>query len=688
MHRILTSALLLMVALLLLRTGGAAFGAGGSYQGPCDLLAGGCAEAYSVTHALTTRYVGPLFQLIRSRDRRTLNIGQTGARTANLSGVAKFCDTTVNSPNYCYFNKIYAQIHTSGNNDMPVFGTPASKGTGIEFPGNFSCTATPIACAAPWWIDPSTGLPLLDTVWPAEYINDRALTGVTAGNGPVAVIVDGRNEQWDVGGGWGLSHDTTGCGEAGCGQPFKLQGTMFTFTTEYNHDGIYQYCPQTPPDFCVGIDSEQHFSIGPSGFNQGPYGSIAGDILGIIEWDGASATNTVTGIVNGVTAFSNSPPHVGPGTSWGPQYPFLHIGGGDGTHITQLDRDGMLMNRTLISGEVTAITANEKAFYASQSPSTCRSTGDPGYFFPPQVQAEGTEYPISQTFVAWGLRQMRASQTGPIADLRDVVTNVVHTYGPAPNGCGLDPAAATFCARNGCAVAKLYNQETWASTTSINKQGLGNVHDPALDMTASSNAAEPTVAFNGLNGFPTMHFNGRQELCTSNLAVSFAAAVQYPLYRSAVGVGASMAVVARRTGGDTSLQEAFGTFADATYLGFAAAADTAQIVGDGTSSTMAAPDGKWHEIYGEQGSPSQYAYNFTPYVDGVAGSPASYGSADVLANKTCLGGSSTGANLLSGDIAEVTITGGLTTGPSLSQFASPEAEIFSLEKAAWGDLPR
>jgi len=72
-------------------TPGSAGSSGGAattvYQGPCDLLTGGCAEAYSVTRAMTASYKGPLFQLGLAADKnaKTLDIGQTAAHTADMT---------------------------------------------------------------------------------------------------------------------------------------------------------------------------------------------------------------------------------------------------------------------------------------------------------------------------------------------------------------------------------------------------------------------------------------------------------------------------------------------------------------------------------------------------------------------------------------------------------------------------
>ena len=48
-----------------------------AYQGPCDVLGSGCAEAYSVSRAMTASYTGPLFQLGKASDktrRRSMSV--------------------------------------------------------------------------------------------------------------------------------------------------------------------------------------------------------------------------------------------------------------------------------------------------------------------------------------------------------------------------------------------------------------------------------------------------------------------------------------------------------------------------------------------------------------------------------------------------------------------------------------
>lgn len=755
-----------------------------SYQGPCDILSGGCNEAYSMTHALTVNYSGPLFQLVRSSDGTTLNVPQTSNHTANLSVIPAFCYTTVNSPIYCYVQKVFAQINTGGNNDLPAFGyagTVCQPSSCIEHPLTFNCSPTIFtnisSCVSPFWIDPSSGLPLLATEWPAEYINDNTLTGINANNDPITILTSQHDDQWNEGGGVTLSHPTT------YDYP---EGSMFGTTVNYNATNytVYQTCGTpavtggTPPNACLTIENELGFGIAPQYWNQAPYGMPGTRRDFAIEWDGAPAivqasvstdildvtsvmagtitagaviqdyhygyipsgttiepfgtggtsgtggtgtyelsttpgtvategmatantsgsqTNSVWGFVGGSQIFNNQPPNIqlptvmpSRPTAFGPQFPHLHYGGGDGTAAIVLSQDTMLLNYIPTSSQVASVHTNESAFYAAQTPNACQSTGDPGYFLRPQEQSEGTELPISQTVGAWGLRQMTASQTGPIADLQGINSpNTVETFGPAMSGCGIDPNAVTFCSANGgCSVKRLYNQEWYSTAPTSSTQGVINVHDPILDMTASSMAAQPSVTFNSLNGQPTMHFSGAQELCTSAMPVDFASAVQYPQLATPFGVGASMAVVARRTGALTTAAEIFETFADATYLGSAASANTANIVGDNTAQTLTAADNSWHEFYAEQESTvTNQAYTFTPYIDGVAGTTNTYGSFKVFSGNACLGGASAGGNYFTGDIAEATISGSLAAGSILSKTTSIEPTIFSLEEAAWGNLP-
>ncbi len=83
--------------------------AGTGPEGPCDIYAAGgapCAAAHSTTRALYAAYSGPLYQVLRQSDGRTLDIGVLGdgSGVANAAAQDAFCANT-----YCWISIIYDQ---------------------------------------------------------------------------------------------------------------------------------------------------------------------------------------------------------------------------------------------------------------------------------------------------------------------------------------------------------------------------------------------------------------------------------------------------------------------------------------------------------------------------------------------------------------------------------------------------
>ncbi|MBR4133091.1 MAG: lamin tail domain-containing protein, partial [Bacteroidales bacterium] len=85
-------------------------------EGPCDVYAAAgnpCAAAHSTTRALLASYDGPLYQVMRQSDGKTLDIGVVKPTAKDAGGYAdaaaqdKFCEDT-----YCWITVIYDQ---SGN---------------------------------------------------------------------------------------------------------------------------------------------------------------------------------------------------------------------------------------------------------------------------------------------------------------------------------------------------------------------------------------------------------------------------------------------------------------------------------------------------------------------------------------------------------------------------------------------
>jgi hypothetical protein len=115
-------------------------------EGPCDIYAAGgspCTAAHSTTRALYASYNGPLYQVIRQSDGKTLDIGVVKPSAGDAGGYAdaaaqdKFCTDT-----YCWISTIYDQSG-KGNNL-----TQAPRG-GFSGPAMGGFNNLPIADMAP-----------------------------------------------------------------------------------------------------------------------------------------------------------------------------------------------------------------------------------------------------------------------------------------------------------------------------------------------------------------------------------------------------------------------------------------------------------------------------------------------------------------------------------------------------------
>ncbi|MEI6246137.1 MAG: arabinofuranosidase catalytic domain-containing protein, partial [Acidobacteriota bacterium] len=114
-------------------------------KGPCDVYAAAgdpCVAAHSTTRALYAGYNGPLYQVLRQSDGKTLDIGVVataadGGGYANAAAQDLFCANT-----YCFISKIYDQ--SPKHNDL----TQAPRG-GFSGPAMGGFNTLPIADMAP-----------------------------------------------------------------------------------------------------------------------------------------------------------------------------------------------------------------------------------------------------------------------------------------------------------------------------------------------------------------------------------------------------------------------------------------------------------------------------------------------------------------------------------------------------------
>jgi alpha-L-arabinofuranosidase B-like protein len=334
-------------------TGGASGGLPGSagtsggaataptYQGPCDLLTGGCAEAYSVTRAMTASYKGPLFQLGLAADKnaKTLDIGQTAAHTVDMTTWSAYCG---GSASKCVVSKIYAQIHSGSNDLLPAIWNA---------PWGPNCSAGGYTCAAKFTIESTTNLPILTTVAPQEYAlsGDNFATGVTGGSKAIGLMYNGRP----------VPNTVYCCGVFGITHKYNAEdvfGTDFMVALAYgwrdsNGCCIAVNCGKNN-SYCVGAEEEENNDL----FDYGS--SPVDNALVVTQFD--PAANAVITFMNGKQVLSHSPPKakINAGTA-------IHLGGGG--DLSQPDpvlmREAFITNALMSASNVTALKANSEAFY-------------------------------------------------------------------------------------------------------------------------------------------------------------------------------------------------------------------------------------------------------------------------------------------------------------------------------------
>jgi hypothetical protein len=148
-HLLLSLALLVMGAHLAITQRATAQAAPPRPKGPCDIYAAAgdaCVAAHSTTRALYASYNGPLYQVLRQSDGKTLDIGvvqPSASPSADPGGYANaaaqdaFCANT-----YCWITKIYDQ--SPKHNDL----TQAPRG-GFSGPALGGFNNLPLADMAP-----------------------------------------------------------------------------------------------------------------------------------------------------------------------------------------------------------------------------------------------------------------------------------------------------------------------------------------------------------------------------------------------------------------------------------------------------------------------------------------------------------------------------------------------------------
>src|ERR1039458_6564277 len=157
-------------------------------QGPCDIYTAAgdpCVAAHSTTRALSASYNGPLYQVLRRSDGKTLDIGVVQSRGSDAGGYANaaaqdaFCADTI-----CVISVIYDQT-SKGNNLYQ-----AAPGT-FNGPAKGGFDTQPIADMAPITISGHKAYGVY--IIPGMGFRNNNATGLAINDEPEGVysVVDG-----------------------------------------------------------------------------------------------------------------------------------------------------------------------------------------------------------------------------------------------------------------------------------------------------------------------------------------------------------------------------------------------------------------------------------------------------------------------------------------------------------------
>ena len=159
-------------------------------QGPCDIYAAAntpCVAAHSTTRSLYASYNGPLYQIKRESDGRTLDIGVVRGTGTGMGGYAnaaaqdRFCANTL-----CVINVIYDQ---SGKGNH-LFQAPPGTFKG---PAKGAFDTQPIADMAPASLDGHKVYGIF--IMPGMGFRNNNATGIAIGDEPEGIyyVIDGTH---------------------------------------------------------------------------------------------------------------------------------------------------------------------------------------------------------------------------------------------------------------------------------------------------------------------------------------------------------------------------------------------------------------------------------------------------------------------------------------------------------------
>ncbi len=180
----------LMVACRSILPSTAQASAGRRSQGPCDIYAAGgtpCVAAHSTTRALSASYNGPLYQVLRQSDGKTLDIGVVQPSASDAGGYADataqdaFCAHTL-----CLITTIYDQ---SGKGNHLYQAPPGT----FKGPAKGGFNTLPIADMAPITISGHKAYGVF--IMPGMGFRNNDATGIAINDEPEGIyyVIDGTH---------------------------------------------------------------------------------------------------------------------------------------------------------------------------------------------------------------------------------------------------------------------------------------------------------------------------------------------------------------------------------------------------------------------------------------------------------------------------------------------------------------
>lgn len=602
---------------------------------PCDLIAG-CTAAYSVDRKIVGAYAGNLFQLSRTHDANTQNIGFDGSGNVDTATIAAFCNTTVPLTNAklttgaygCAFHLIYDQ---SGNSNT------------------LTCTRSTSTCSGaaqdvPLQVDDTRGTPRVytdNTV--GSYFNNATATNVPINDadktisvfmndGKVATSPSGPTSNTT----FGLYHCVSGCA-LDAGSNFGL--------------GVFAHKNFHAFGVDLEADSHQvHYAPGGAGGSVDatvdPLG-LRGDVIGISSY--TQSTKTILDDINGLYVYSAvyspglcsaSSCHTG-----GTKPNQIRVGaGGDASMFPSWFYEGIIFNSVLSQSDRATLQSNTATYYSVSLAATCGAGTT-------IVDTLGRSVGGTQ-IQTYGLRVLDRQYVGPIALLQRASDSTYQAIGAS--GCNFDTSsAATFCNATTCTVVTLYSQ----TMDPVGSQGsYGGTASDLRQMTQFS-AAAPQYTASCIGSLPCMTFTGSLHLDQNYSLDNINSPYTFLAVANVTGAGGFQAIL-----GDGNM-----------FLGSGAANTTAYAQGVSSDGSATLTITNAFHSFGDTANSST---SMTIYVDG---SSSTNNSITVTNTTGTLGaGIATAGNILTGKMTEFArILGTAVSSGNIST-------IQSNQKTYWG----